>query len=115
MTHMRIDDAMIAMIPMEKIPISASRFVIGTRRLSSAGMGRSMMIISVNRLAADEKTQSGTGSKHLTFGRLVFGLRSNCARYPASDQESEGFWHWKTDATVAAKVYMQTNAMVAFT
>jgi hypothetical protein len=112
---MRTDDAMMAMIPIEKIPISASRLVIGTRRLRSAGMGRSMMMISVNRLAAAEKTQSGTGSKHFTSGRLVFGLRSNWARYPAVDQESEGFWHWNADANVAAKVYMQTNAMVAFT
>lgn len=112
---MRTDDAMMAMIPMEKIPIRASLLLIGTRRLRSAGIGNSMITTSLSRLAAAQNTHSLMGSKHLTFGRFVFGSRSNWARYPAVDHELDGFSHCKAEATTAANEYMHTKAMVAFT
>tara|TARA_R110002003_G_scaffold2123_5_gene24075 strand:- start:3079 stop:3258 length:180 start_codon:yes stop_codon:yes gene_type:complete len=58
---MRIDDATIAMMPIEKMPISASRLLIGTRRLNSAGMGKSRITTSLSKLTAAENTQSRIG------------------------------------------------------
>lgn len=62
MTHIRIEDATMAMMPIEKMPMSASRLVMGTLRLSNAGMGKSIMKTSLARLATAEKTQSLIGS-----------------------------------------------------
>lgn len=90
---MRTDDATIAIIPIEKIPINASLLLIGTLKLNNAGIGSSMITTSLSRFAAAENTHRLTGSKHLTFGRLVFGFPSNCARYPAVDHEFDGFSH----------------------
>ena len=44
---MRTDDATMAMMPIEKMPMSARRLLMGTLRLSKAGMGRSMILSKV--------------------------------------------------------------------
>lgn len=62
MTHMRTQDATMAMMPTEKIPMSASRLVMGTLRPSSVGIGSSKISTSVNRFIAAVKTHSLVGS-----------------------------------------------------
>ncbi|CAI6337103.1 unnamed protein product [Periconia digitata] len=82
-THMRTQDATMAMIPTLKMPMSASLLLMGTRRLSSVGMGMPMMSTSVKRFTAPVNIHSLDGSKHVTFfsGSLPV-LTPNCARYP---------------------------------
>lgn len=61
-THMRTELATIAMMPIEKMPTSANLLLIGTLKLSSAGIGSNRIITSVNRFTAALNTHRRIGS-----------------------------------------------------